>query len=329
VNLEIIYLEIDCQNPSSYSPVIAEGHIGEIEMLTKVKIKDIKANPFQARRGYDPEGIKALSDEIRTVGLWPGALRGRRRDGNVELCFGHRRWEAVKRLGWDTVEVDIVDLADDEMATQSLIENLQREGLNDLDKAEGIAALVKQLQRSKGFDNARAVKEVSSKLGLTPAWTEQIMALTGFEEPAKEAIRQGRIKGRTALEAYRIGGAKMVVTAAEKSLPVHTLTKIGTKLAQIKDKDVKERIKREVIEGRLTGPDEVERKARVMAAHRQKDVPPDLNEVVLKWALIIEDWTEQLDAVLPYREYLDNAPKIAERFRTAIRGFIERLEKFL
>lgn len=303
--------------------------LAEEEMLTKVKVRDIKPNPFQARRRYDDEGVKALSEEIRTVGLWPGALRGRRRDGKVELCFGHRRWEAVKRLGWDVVDIDVVDLSDDEMATQSLIENLQREGLNDLDKAEGIAALVKRLSRSKGLDDSQAIKEVSSKLGLTPAWTEQIMGLTTFEEPAKEAIREGRIKGRTALEAYRIGGAKMVVTAAERSLPVHKLTKIGTKLGEIKDEEVKERVKKDVIAGKLTGPEEVERKARVLVAHRQKDVPPDLNQVILKWTLTIEDWNRQLDAVLPYREYIDNAPKIADRFRTAVRELIKRLEKFL
>ena len=298
-------------------------------MITKVKVKDIRPNPFQARKNYDRESITGLADEIKSEGLWPGALRGRRSDGKIELCFGHRRLDAIKQLGWQEVEVDVVDLSDEEMATQSLIENLQREGLNDLDKAEGIVALVKRLQKTKAHDQNRAIQEVSSKLGLSPGWTKELMGITEFEESAKEVIRKGKIKGRTALEAYRIGGAKMVVTAAAKSLPVHKLTKIGTKLSEIRDREVKEKVKREVLEGKLTEPEEVEKKARVMAARRQKDVPPDLNVVIIKWTGFIEDWTKQLDAVIPYREYIDRVPKVAEEFRTAIRALIARLEKFL
>lgn len=298
-------------------------------MVTKVAVRELRPNPFQSRKSFDREPIKALAEEIKSVGLWPGALRGRRRDGKVELCFGHRRMEAIKLLGWKEVDVDIVELSDAEMATQSLIENLQREGLNDVDKAEGIVSLVKQLQKSRAYDDARAVKEVSEKLGLSVAWTKELMGITEFEEPAKEVIRKGKIKGRTALEAYRIGGAKMVETAAEKGLPVHKLTKIGTKLAQIRDKAVHERIKREVLGGALTEPEEIEKKARVLSARKQKDTPPDLNVIILKWTGIIRDWNEQLDAVIPHKDYIDRAPRIAEDFRAAIRELMGRLQKFL
>src|SRR5713226_5680034 len=100
-------------------------------MIARVRVKDIRPNPFQVRKTYDRQTIKALAQEIESVGLWAGALRGRRSEGTVQLCFGHRRFEAVKELSWKEVDVDIVELSDDEMATQSLVENLQREGLND------------------------------------------------------------------------------------------------------------------------------------------------------------------------------------------------------
>ena len=68
---------------------------------------------------------------------------------------------------------------------------------------------------------------------------------------------------------------------------------------------------------------------REMAARHQKDVPPDLNVVIVRWTGFIEDWRKQLEAVLPYREYIDTAPRIAEKFRAAIRSLIDTLEKFL
>src|SRR5215467_12971554 len=112
-------------------------------MIRKVKIKDIRPNPFQPRKKQDAEAIKGLAEEISRMGLWAGALRGRDKDGHVELCFGHRRLEAVKLIGWKEVEVDIHRLSDEDMALQALIENVQREGLNEADRAEGIAECVK------------------------------------------------------------------------------------------------------------------------------------------------------------------------------------------
>jgi ParB family chromosome partitioning protein len=110
-------------------------------MIREVKVSDIKPNPFQARKTQDQDAIRSLANEIKTVGLWPGALRGRQKNGHIELCFGHRRLEAVKLLGWKKVEV--VELSDEELALQSLIENLQREGLNDADRGDGIAAYIR------------------------------------------------------------------------------------------------------------------------------------------------------------------------------------------
>jgi ParB family chromosome partitioning protein len=324
--LEFFPLEIEICRPWRY----LYPNPRRFKVITKVKVDDIVPNPFQARKGYEREGIRTLADEIKTVGLWPGALRGRKRAGKVELCFGHRRLAAVKLLGWREVDVDVVELSDDEMATQSLIENLQREGLNDVEKAEGIVALVRRLQRSTGKNENPAIQEVSSKLGLSPSWTKELMRIAEFDEPAKEAIRAGKIAGRTALEAYRIGGSKMIEVAAEKKLPVHTLTAIGQRISEISDPAIREKVKRSVLKGDVVVPDEIKTKARQMTARSQQDkAPPDLVIVITRWTGFIEDWTKQLDAVLPYREYVDSVPKIADRFRTSVRSLIQRLEKLL
>lgn len=224
----------------------------------------------------------------------------------------------------------MVELSDEEMATQSLIENLQREGLNDVEKAEGIVALVKQLQKSHGHDEAQAVQEVAGKLGLSVAWTRELMRIAGFDEAAKRAIRERRIAGRTALEAHRIGGAEMVKVAAEKKLPVHTLTSIGQKISEIRDPKVREKVKRTVLKGEVVVPDEIQKRARQMMGRRQKDgSPPDLIIVIGRWTEEMRSWNRQLDAVLPYLEYIDSQPKVAERFRSAVKDLIARLQKFI
>lgn len=60
-------------------------------LIMKVRVNNIKPNPFQVRASYNKESLRALAEEIESEGLWFGALRGRPRNGKVELCFGHRR----------------------------------------------------------------------------------------------------------------------------------------------------------------------------------------------------------------------------------------------
>ena len=114
-------------------------------MKVVINIKDILPNPYQARKRMDKRAIRALADEIEASGLWPGSLRGRMRGSKVELCYGHRRLAALKHLGWDKVEVEIDELSDEEMALQSLAENFQREGLTDIEKAEGNEDVARKL----------------------------------------------------------------------------------------------------------------------------------------------------------------------------------------
>ena len=72
-------------------------------MKVVIPVKNVFPNPFQARKKMDRDAVKALADEIRENGLWPGALRGRMKGDRVELCFGHRRLAAIKSLGWKEV----------------------------------------------------------------------------------------------------------------------------------------------------------------------------------------------------------------------------------
>src|SRR4029434_303669 len=113
-------------------------------MATKqIAIDDISDNPFQPRSTFDPEALQSLADEMKAEGVWSGTLQGRRTDnGTVELVFGHRRLRALKLLKAETVPIEIVDLTDAQMALRSLEENLQREGLTDLEKADAVKRAV-------------------------------------------------------------------------------------------------------------------------------------------------------------------------------------------
>ena len=140
--------------------------------MNMVSVKDIVPNPFQSRKLMDPADIKLLAAEIKEKGFWHGALRARRVNGKYELVFGHRRLAALKQLGVKEVEVEVIKLDDTGMAEDSLVENMQRMGLTDMDKAEAIVKLWElksgtsfMHEGSQGKAHDPVVDDIATRLG--------------------------------------------------------------------------------------------------------------------------------------------------------------------
>ena len=128
-------------------------------MKAVIPVRDIIPNPFQARKRIPAKSVRALAEEIKELGLWTGSLKGRMKNGKLQLCYGHRRLQALKQLGWKDVEVEIEDLTDEEMAFQGMAENMQRESLSDIEKAEAIKVMIAQMHR-RGAKDSDALKKV-------------------------------------------------------------------------------------------------------------------------------------------------------------------------
>ena len=271
-------------------------------MKVVVPIKDILPNPYQARKKMDKEAIRNLAEEIKASGLWPGSLRGRMKGSHVELCYGHRRLAALKHLGWDKVEVEVDELTDEEMALQGLAENFQREGLSDIEKAQGLHVMVDLLVK-QNLSEAEAMKRVSKFVGLSEAWIRDLLSMLDMEGAVQRAIRDRKIAGRTALEAHRFGGKQMVATAVVHKLPVHKISAIAKKIRSIPDAEVRDHVRKEVVKGKLVEPERVEEKARKMMKGRKVKAPEDLDRILADWTYLIKHWNEKADELLLYKRF--------------------------
>jgi ParB/RepB/Spo0J family partition protein len=291
-------------------------------MKVVVPIKDIRPNPWQARRKMDRESIRALADEIKASGLWPGSLRGRMKGSQVELCYGHRRLAALKHLGWDKVEVEVDELSDEEMALQSLAENFQREGLSDIEKAQGLHTMVQLLIKQKVAEG-EAMKRVSRFVGLSEAWIRDLLSMLDMEAPVQRAIRDRKIAGRTALEAHRFGGKQMVATAVEHKLPVHKISAIAKKVRSIPDAGVREKIRGDVMSGKIVEPERVEERARKLLKGRKLKAPEDLDRVLSDWSHLLRHWNEKVDEIIIYKRFF------AGRNTATVKGEAQKLIKKL
>ena len=291
-------------------------------MKVVIPIKDILPNPYQARKRMDPAAVRSLAEEIKASGLWPGSLRGRMRGSKVELCYGHRRLAALRHLGWDKAEVEVDELTDEEMALQSLAENFQREGLSDIEKAQGLHTMVQLLVKQK-VSESDAMKRVSKFVGLSEAWIRDLLSMLDMEGAVQRAIRDRKIAGRTALEAHRFGGKEMVATAVAHKLPVHRISAIAKKIRGIPDAGVREQVRKEVVRGRIVEPERVEEKARKLLKGRKITAPEDFDRILSDWGYILKHWNEKVDEILVYKRFF------AGRNVSAVKGEAQRLAKKL
>lgn len=102
----------------------------------------VDPSPYQARREIAPEQLQELAESIRAEGLLQPIVV-RRQGERFQLIAGERRWRAFQLLKIKVIPARLVEASDASSAAIGLIENLQREGLNPLEEAQGYASLIR------------------------------------------------------------------------------------------------------------------------------------------------------------------------------------------
>lgn len=160
-----------------------------------VEVEKVVPNPFQPRREFDQNKLQELADSIRMYGvLQPLTVTRKevqREDGTFyteyELIAGERRLRASKLSGAAQVPVIIREgeQSEQEKLELAIIENLQREDLNAVDRALAF----KQLAESFGLSHA----SVAEKVGRSREYVSNSIRLLGLPEKILEALKFGRM----------------------------------------------------------------------------------------------------------------------------------------
>lgn len=160
-----------------------------------IEVDKIRPNPYQPRREFDEAQLKSLADSIRQYGVLQALVVTRKefeKDGGglaveYELIAGERRLRASKLAGLTQVPALIrtgeeTDLMKLELA---IIENIQREDLNPVDRAKAFDRLVKEF----GFKHA----EVGKKVGKSREYVSNTLRILTLPEYIINALSEGKI----------------------------------------------------------------------------------------------------------------------------------------
>ncbi|MEH0165564.1 ParB/RepB/Spo0J family partition protein [Roseateles microcysteis] len=126
---------------------------------------------IRTRNGFDKESLRQLAESIQQYGvLQPIVIR---RDPEADegfiVLYGHRRTAAARLAKLERIPAMIVDQEPVAITEVQLAENLQREGLNLADTADGVRKL---------FNVYKKPAEVAKRVNKSPAWVSKHLALT-------------------------------------------------------------------------------------------------------------------------------------------------------
>ncbi|MFH1486496.1 MAG: ParB/RepB/Spo0J family partition protein [Chloroflexota bacterium] len=150
-----------------------------------ISIDLIRPNPRQARRDFPQESLDSLATSIRERGLLQ-PVRVRADGSGFQLVAGERRWRAARMAGLTEIPAIVSEGDDSQAMLDSLIENLQREDLNPVDRAEGL----RQLKLALGNI---AWSEVGARIGVTERRIFQLLDVARLHESVKADLRAGRL----------------------------------------------------------------------------------------------------------------------------------------
>ena len=163
------------------------------EILYLLDIKDIQPNPNQPRREFDKDALYELASSIREHGvLLPLVVHKKEktseRGANVvyEIIAGERRWRAAKIAGLPRVPVIIRETkSEHHNLLLSLIENVQRENLNALERAMAFKRLLGDFKLTH--------EEIAARVGKSREFVTNTLRLLSLPSLIQEGISRGAI----------------------------------------------------------------------------------------------------------------------------------------
>lgn len=154
------------------------------EIVQSVKIIEIEPNKSQPRRSFGAESIEELAKSIEKYGVIQPIIVTKQ-DGYYEIVAGERRWRAAKKAGLKEMPCIVRDNDSRTNKEIALIENIQREDLNPIDKARGFRQLLD--------DYGMTQQQLADTIGLNRSTVTNVLRLLNLDKRVMQLAIEGKI----------------------------------------------------------------------------------------------------------------------------------------
>ena len=179
-----------------------EEKIIDGEVVQSLKITEVEPNRNQPRKQFDEEALDELAESIKRYGLIQPIIVTKK-DGYYQIVAGERRWRASKKAGLTTISAIVREDDDKKNKEIALIENIQREDLNAVEKAMGMKLLMEE------YDLTQA--QLAEIVGKSRSGVANTLRILNLDERVLNLAKEGKItEGHCrALLAYEDGDKQL------------------------------------------------------------------------------------------------------------------------
>ena len=179
--------------------------------------KSIRPNPAQPRKIFREEALAELTESVRRHGILQ-PLSVRRVGTGYELIAGERRLRAAQQAGLTEVPCIVMTMDEKESGMAAMIENLQRQDLDFVEEAAGIANLMEKWSMSQ--------EQAARLLGKSQSAVANKLRLLRHSTPVLNALREANLTERHARALLKLQ------SEPEKMAAIAVIARLGLSVAR-------------------------------------------------------------------------------------------------
>lgn len=166
-----------------FSTTISE-EVEENEVIQNLKVSEIEPNRDQPRRIFEEEALNELSESIKRYGVIQPIIVSKK-DDYYQIVAGERRWRASKKAGLNKIPAIVRENDEQKNREIALIENIQREDLNPIEKARGIKLLMEQYNLTQ--------QQVAEVIGKGRSTVTNTLRILNLDDRVIDLALQGKL----------------------------------------------------------------------------------------------------------------------------------------
>ena len=197
--------------------------MAESQQILHLDIDLIQPNPLQPRGLIAPEALADLVSSIKEHGIIEPLVVAKTPAG-YQIIAGERRWRASKLAGLTTVPVVIRETTAKGMLEMAIVENVQREDLNPVERSQAFQRLIEEF--------GLTVTEIAKRVGKSESYVSNTMRLLGLPDAIKDGLVSQAISEGHARAIAGLTDVKLMVEAYKTILSENASVRRAEDLAR-------------------------------------------------------------------------------------------------
>lgn len=193
------------------------------ERIFELDVALLQPNPLQPRGLISPESLTELVDSIREQGILEPLVIAKTPAG-YQIIAGERRFRAAKIAGMAKVPVVVVETTPQGMLEMSIVENVQREDLNPIERALAYKRLIDEF--------GLGTNEVAKRVGKSAPTVSNTIRLLSLPDAIKDALVAGVITEGHVRPLISLGDPKLMLELFKKILKENSTVRQTEDLAR-------------------------------------------------------------------------------------------------